>query len=108
MSSGLPSLPHGSAMPYFRIASPLKNSEMLSESLMLLLLRKMREQYDDELCMEFMAMSDLLANYMFTNNPFIFKVQRFIRHCDKYKVCIPCLLDDCLPKPVVDHRDCKS
>lgn len=89
-----PVLPHASAMPYFRLTNVLNDPECLTERSMLLLIKAMRDCYDDLLDMEFMAMTDLLAEYMISKNPFIFKVQRFIRHCDKYSICIPYLLDD--------------
>jgi len=86
-------LPHASAMPYFRLTNALNDPECLTERHMLKLIKAMRDCYD-ELDMEFMAMTDLLADYMISKNPFIFKVQRFIRHCDRYSICIPYLLDD--------------
>ena len=89
-----PVLPHASAMPYFRLNNSLNDTECLTERHMVQLIKALKNCYEDNTDLEFVAMTDLLAEYMITKTPFIFKVQRFIRHCDRYSICIPYLLDD--------------
>lgn len=89
-----PVLPHASAMPYFRLTNSLNDTECLTERHMIKLVKALRDCYADNKDPEFLALTDLLANYMILPYPFIFKVQRFIRHCDRFHICIPFLLDD--------------
>jgi hypothetical protein len=89
-----PVLPHASAMPYFRLTNSLNDTECLTERHLVKLVKNLRECYSDISDPEFLPLTDSLAEYMIVSYPIIFKVQRFIRHCERFNICVGYLLDD--------------